>query len=56
MAKVIKQKVYVDFTDDTETEVASVFPEHQSSEYFHHLGEVEENDERYLIFLSKLQR
>lgn len=55
MAKVKKPIVYVDFKDDKETEIGSVFSGPQSPEYFHHLGEVEEDDERYLTFLSKIQ-
>lgn len=44
--------IYVNFTDETNTEIAASFASPQSPEVYKFLGEVEENDPRYIEYLS----
>ena len=45
--------VYVKFSDASETEIVISFCCPQSPDDYDFLGEVEEDDERYITFLSK---
>lgn len=45
--------VYVNFKDDTKSEVVSSFASPQSPDVYLFLGEVEEDDQRYLDYLLK---
>ncbi|MFU0874626.1 hypothetical protein ACM26E_12215 [Kluyvera cryocrescens] len=42
--------VYVQFSDEKETEIVSVFASPADPDYYHFLGEVDESDERLTIF------
>ena len=42
--------VYVQFSDEEETEIVSVFASPADPDYYHFLGEVDESDERLTIF------
>lgn len=46
--------VYVQFSDENETEVIGVFAAPQPEEYFPHQGEIDDTDPRYVAFLAKL--
>lgn len=45
--------IYVQFTDETKTEICSVFSCHQDDEVYPNQGLVEETDERYVTFIEK---
>ncbi|WP_420105493.1 hypothetical protein [Herbaspirillum huttiense] len=45
--------VYVQFSDDTETEVISVFAGPQDPETFPHQATLDDDDPRYLAFIHK---
>ncbi|CQJ57958.1 Uncharacterised protein [Yersinia intermedia] len=45
--------IYVNFTDETNTEISASFASPQSPEVYFFLGEVKENDQRYREYLSK---
>ncbi|EFB3093237.1 TPA: hypothetical protein ODN95_003340 [Escherichia coli] len=42
--------VYVQFSDEKETEIVSVFASPPDPDYYHFLGEVDESDERLTNF------
>lgn len=44
--------IYVQFSDETETKIIMTFAGPQNPEYWNNLGEVEENDPRYLEWLN----
>ncbi|EKN3597265.1 hypothetical protein [Yersinia enterocolitica] len=47
--------VYVNFRDDTESDIIASFAGPQSAEVYPFLGEVEEDDPRYIEYLSKFE-
>lgn len=47
--------IYVNFTDETNTEIAASFASPQSPEVYKFLSEVEESDPRYIDYLSKFE-
>lgn len=47
--------VYVQFSDNKETEVIGQFAAPQPTEFFPYQGEIEESDPRYTAFVKTLQ-
>ncbi|EPE4184510.1 hypothetical protein [Yersinia enterocolitica] len=45
--------IYVNFRDETNTEIAASFASPQSPDAYLFLGEIEENDPRHIEYLSK---
>lgn len=43
---------YVQFSDETQTKIISVFSSPQDPEYWPNMGEVEDDDQRYLDFIN----
>lgn len=47
-------KKYVQFSDSTNAVIITVFGSPQDPEYWDNLGEVEDDDPRYIEFMSKM--
>ncbi|ELI8290316.1 hypothetical protein RSG31_000718 [Yersinia enterocolitica] len=47
--------IFVDFADNADTVIKSAFGSPQSPEWYHHLGTVDDDDPRYLVFMERVQ-